>query len=85
MRKGTMKKSKVKLTAKEFDRRAEAGEDLADQFDWDASTKPITVEFPVWILNELMTEAKRRGIGRTSLIKVWITEKLDSMKHKKAA
>lgn len=85
MKKSTMKKSKKKLTAEEFDRRAEAGEDLADQFDWDSSTKTITVEFPTWILSALMVEAKRQGIGRTSLIKVWITEKIDALKQKKIA
>lgn len=37
MKKDTKKKPK-KLTAKEFDRIAEAGSDLADQFDWDTGT-----------------------------------------------
>ncbi len=80
MKNDTKSKHK-KLTAEEFDRRAEAGEDLADQFDWNLATKTITVDFPVWMLTALMMEAKRQGIGRTALIKVWLTERLDSLKN----
>ena len=75
-----IKSKHKKLTAEEFDRKAEAGEDLADQFDWQISTKTITIDFPFWMLNRLMMEAKRQGIGRTALIKVWLTERLDSLK-----
>ncbi|OGQ02440.1 MAG: hypothetical protein A3D19_09060 [Deltaproteobacteria bacterium RIFCSPHIGHO2_02_FULL_38_15] len=75
-----IKSKPKKLTAEEFDRRAQAGEDLASQFDWDKSTKTITIDFPFWMLNALMMEAKRQGIGRTALIKVWLTEKLDTLK-----
>lgn len=79
MKNDTTNKRK-KLTAKEFDLKAEAGEDLADQFDWDKATKTITIDFPTWMLSALMMEAKRQGIGRTALIKVWLTEKLDVLK-----
>lgn len=79
MRRNIKKKPK-QLTTEEFDRRAEAGEDLADQFDWDTATKTITVDFPIWMLHALMIEAKRQGIGRTALIKVWLAEKLDELK-----
>lgn len=74
------KKPPKRLTAEEFDRRAEAGEDLADQFDWEIATKTITIEFPIWMLNALMSEAKRQGIGRTALVKVWLAERLDELK-----
>lgn len=79
MKKDAKKKIK-RLTAKEFDCRAEARGDLVDQFDRDMSTKAITIDFPIWMLNALMSEAKRQGIGRTALIKVWLTERLDELK-----
>ena len=79
MKRDTKKKPK-KLTAEEFDKFAEAGADLADQFDWEQGAKTITIDFPVWMLSALMTEAKRQGIGRTALIKVWLTERLDELK-----
>jgi len=79
MKRDTKKKPK-KLTAKEFDRLAEAGEDLADQFDWENGSKTITIDFPIWMLSSLMVEAKRQGIGRTALIKVWLAERLDELK-----
>ena len=78
--KSDIKNKHKKLTAEEFDRKAQAGEDLADQFDWDKASKTITVDFPIWMLTALMMEAKRQGIGRTALIKVWLTERLDSLK-----
>lgn len=78
--KSDIKNKHKKLTAEEFDLRAQAGEDLADQFDWDRATKTITIDFPTWMLSALMMEARRQGIGRTALIKVWLTEKLDTLK-----
>ena len=78
--KSDIKNKHKKLTAEEFDLKAQAGEDLADQFDWDKASKTITVDFPIWMLTALMMEAKRQGIGRTALIKVWLTERLDSLK-----
>lgn len=79
MKNDTKSKPK-KLSAEEFDQRAQAGEDLADQFDWNKATKTITIDFPIWMLSALMKEAKRQGIGRTALIKVWLIERLDILK-----
>jgi hypothetical protein len=41
--------------------------------------KSMTVDFPAWLVSRLDTEAKRLGISRQSLIKVWIAEKLQSL------
>lgn len=68
--------SKARITAEEFDRKFEAGEDLSDHIDWDTATKKVNVEFPVWMIKSLDAEAKRLGIPRQAIIKMWIDERL---------
>jgi hypothetical protein len=37
----------------------------------------VNVDFPVWMVRSLDREAKRLGITRQALIKVWIAERLE--------
>jgi hypothetical protein len=39
--------------------------------------KTINSDFPVWMIHSLDKEAKRLGVPRQSVIKVWLAEKLD--------
>jgi len=61
----------------------DAGEDMADYFDWSTVRKPgleakrVNVDFPQWMVARLDAEAKRRGVTRQALIKMWLAEKLD--------
>lgn len=36
----------------------------------------VNVDFPVWMIDSLDKEAKRLGVTRQSVIKVWIAERL---------
>ena len=71
------------MNAEEFDRRVDAGEDVTDKLDLDAVQplfpKPqrVNVDFPPWMVESLDKEAKRLGVTRQSLIKMWIAERLD--------
>ena len=71
------------MKAEEFDRKFEAGEDVTAQLDLAAARRPgqearrVNVDFPVWMIESLDREAKRLGVTRQSVIKVWIAEKLD--------
>jgi hypothetical protein len=38
----------------------------------------VNVYFPAWMISQLDREAKRLGVPRQSLIKIWIAEKLQS-------
>ena len=77
-----MKKSKLK--AKELDEKFDHGnEDVLDEFE--LITKRVNVDFPRWIISELDREAERLGVTRQSIIKFWITEKIDIIKNKKSA
>ncbi len=41
-----------------------------------ADTKKVNVDFPQWMIESLDREAKRIGVTRQSIIKVWIAERL---------
>jgi len=38
--------------------------------------KRVNVDFPVWMIQLLDKEAKRLGVPRQSIIKVWVAERL---------
>jgi len=76
-----------KISAKEFDEKFDNGEDIVDyldtsnitsskEFQENLKVKRVNVDFPVYIVNKLDMEAKKIGITRQSLIKMWIAEKL---------
>lgn len=64
-----------KITAKEFDRRFEAGEDISEFVDWKSARRPgreaqrVNVDFPVWMVTAMDEEAGRLGVSRQALIK----------------
>jgi len=39
--------------------------------------KRINVDFPIWMIHSLDKEAKRLGVPRQSIIKVWVAERLE--------
>ena len=77
-----------KITAEEFDKKFDNGEDISDYIDFSKSvrlkdfsrlktdTKKVNVDFPEWVITALDQEAKRIGVTRQSIIKVWIAERL---------
>lgn len=75
------------MKAKDFDKRFDAGEDMAAALDTARARRPdeehrrVNVDFPAWMVAELDREATRLGVTRQSLIKVWIAEKLDHGDH----
>ena len=77
-----MAKKKDTITAKELDRRFDDGEDISAYLDWSKATRPgleqrrVNVDLPSWMINSLDTEAKRIGVTRQSIVKVWLAERL---------
>jgi hypothetical protein len=71
------------MKAKTFDRRFDAREEIVDQLDLSkarrAGTDPkrVNVDFPAWMVDSLDREARRIGITRQSLIKLWLAERLE--------
>ena len=70
------------MKAKEFDKRFENGEDVVKYLDISRATRPgqqlkrVNVDFPEWMVHSLDKEAKRLGVTRQSIIKIWIAERL---------
>ncbi len=71
------------MKASEFGERFDRGEDVTDELDLDESRHPlleakrVNVDFPLWVVESLDREAKRLGVTRQSVIKVWIAERLE--------
>jgi hypothetical protein len=76
--------SEKSATAEELDRMFDAGEDISDYIDWSRATRPgleikrVNVDFPQWMVARLDAEAKRRGVTRQALIKMWLSDRLDT-------
>ena len=70
------------MKAKEFDKRFDRGEDITPLLDQAKARRPgreqrrVNVDFPVWMIESLDREAKRLGVTRQSIIKMWLAEKL---------
>jgi hypothetical protein len=71
------------MKAKELDRKFDAGESITQYLDLDKARRPgqeykrVNVDFPLWMIQSLDKEAKRLGVPRQSIIKVWVAERLE--------
>ncbi len=70
------------MKAKTFDRKFDAGEKIVDQLDLrkarrvGTDARRVNVDFPAWMVDSLDREARRLGVTRQSLIKLWLADKL---------
>jgi hypothetical protein len=70
------------MKSKELEKRFDSGEDITKYLDLSKATRPgqqqkrVNVDFPEWMIASLDKEAKRLGVTRQSIIKVWIAERL---------
>ncbi len=70
------------MKAKQFDKKFDAGEDITHELDVARAVrvkqelKRVNVDFPSWMVEALDKEARRLGVTRQSIIKVWISERL---------
>jgi hypothetical protein len=71
------------MKADEFDKKFDDGKSVMNRLDLSRATRPgqeqkrINVDFPVWMIHSLDKEARRLGVPRQSIIKVWIAERLE--------
>lgn len=74
-------KSKM-ITAKEFDRKFERGEDIFPYLDFDKAVvvRRVNVDFPAWMIEALDQEALKLNISRQAVIKMWIHDRLVSVR-----
>jgi hypothetical protein len=75
----------MKVKSHDFDKKFDAGEDISRHLDVNKARRPeqeqkrVNVDFPVWMIQLLDKEAKRLGVPRQSIIKVWVAERLERM------
>jgi len=71
------------MKAEEFDKLFDDGEDITHLLDLSGVQRPnleqkrVNVDFPIWMVNQLDREAKRIGVTRQSIIKMWLAERLE--------
>ena len=72
------------MKASEFDKKFNNGESIMDELDLTQAHRPgeeikrINVDFPAWMVAALDREARRLGVTRQSIIKMWLAEHLQS-------
>ncbi|AHJ12420.1 type II toxin-antitoxin system BrnA family antitoxin [Sulfurospirillum multivorans] len=79
------------ISAEEFDRKFDNGEDILPYIDLSSkrtlkefekemlAVKKVNVDLPSWAIASLDQEAKRMGVTRQSIIKMWLIQKLDDL------
>ena len=70
------------MKARDFDTRFDSGEDVIRFLKLTGARRPgqsvrrVNVDFPQWMIDSLDKEARRLGVPRQSIIKVWVAERL---------
>ena len=70
------------MKARDFDKKFDEGEDISSCLELSKARKPeqeqkrVNVDFPLWMIQMLDKEARRLGVPRQSIIKVWVAERL---------
>ena len=70
------------MKAKDLDKKFDNKENITEFLDLSKAKRPgqeqkrVNVDFPVWMIHRLDKEAKRLGVPRQSIIKVWIVERI---------
>jgi hypothetical protein len=71
------------MKAKEFEKKFDEGKDISKYLDVTKAKRPgreqkrVNVDFPLWMIQLLDKEARRLGVPRQSIIKVWVAERLE--------
>ena len=70
------------MKAKDFDKEFDEGKSVIKHLDLSKARRPeqeqkrVNVDFPLWMIHSLDKEAKRLGVPRQSIIKIWLAERL---------
>ncbi len=73
------------MKASEFDKKFDTGENVLADLDVAQARRPgeevrrINVDFPAWMVASLDREARRLGVTRQSIIKMWLAERMQQI------
>jgi len=71
------------MKADEIDKKFDDGQSIAEHLDLSKARRPaqeqkrVNVDLPLWMVRGLDREAKRLGVPRQSIIKLWLAERLE--------
>ena len=70
-------------TAEELDALFDRGEEISEYVAWDKAKRPnleqkrVNLDLPVWMIEQLDREAKRIGVARQAIMKMFLAERLE--------
>ena len=73
------------MKAHEIDKKFDENNNITEYLDISKARRPgqeqkrVNVDFPLWMISLLDKEAKRLGVPRQSIIKVWLAERLEKV------
>ncbi|NOQ51066.1 MAG: CopG family transcriptional regulator [Desulfuromonadaceae bacterium] len=73
------------MKAEDFDKKFDDGQSIIDDLDLSRARRPeqeqkrVNVDFPIWMIQSLDKEARRLGVPRQSIIKMWLAERLEKI------
>ena len=71
------------MKAKAFDKKFDEDKEVVSDLDLSKAERPlqapkrVNVDFPTWMVEGLDREARRLGVTRQSIIKIWLSERLE--------
>jgi len=71
------------ISAEELDRRFDDGEDVSDYLDWSTAHRPgleikrVNLDMPAAMIARLDAHARKYGVTRQALIKMWLADRLE--------
>ncbi|MDD3380075.1 MAG: CopG family antitoxin [Rugosibacter sp.] len=72
------------MKAETLDKQFDEGADITASLDLSKAKrvlleqKRVNVDFPTWMIDSLDREARKLGVTRQSIIKVWLAERLEN-------
>ena len=72
------------ISVEELDKRFDDGEDVLAYFDLSSARRPgleprrVNLDMPDWMIRSLDVQAKKRGVTRQALIKMWLADRLEA-------
>lgn len=72
------------ITAEEFDAKFDAGEDIEQYLDFSTFRRPgleskrVNLDMPQHMVAKLDSHARKRGVTRQALIKMWLADRLEA-------
>ena len=77
--------SKRTISAEELDRRFDDGESVIEFLDLSKvvkgarnMTRRVNLDIPIGMIAELDKQARKRGVTRQALMKMWLSDRLES-------